>query len=374
MGVKTAVYKRSLSEKIFLVFFAPAVIVGFGIYKYPETLVRVGAIKDVSSLYFLGKHPSFWYSFIYTCVVCGIALKVIASGKSPYKKMKKAELGSYQRWKFTSIFTAQLLFFFIIPYIIPGLMRDGPFFADPVVPLNKNAFIYVSRGFTSWGGFLYIFILVPALVMFFGKRYCSWFCACGNLAETIGVTKWGSNWVRTKTPRSGTAKRMEHLQTAFLALGILYGFVMFLDIATLFSSKTLLEAGMLYQNVVVDLVFGAFIGLGAYPFFGTRIWCRYGCPLARLMELTGRYGKSRFTVSANDNCKGLDLCTQTCPMGVPVSSYAHKDKKPILGSFGLGETPCIGCGGCIDRCPMDALSFGPPSGAVIESAGEKVTS
>jgi len=44
-------------------------------------------------------------------------------------------------------------------------------------------------------------------------------------------------------------------------------------------------------------------------------------------------------------------------MGIDVASYAHLDKKPTMGSFGLTETPCIGCGGCIDICPVKALSF-----------------
>ena len=46
-------------------------------------------------------------------------------------------------------------------------------------------------------------------------------------------------------------------------------------------------------------------------------------------------------------------------MGIDVASYAHKDKRPIEVAFGLDDTPCIGCGGCIDVCPVDALSFSP---------------
>ena len=31
----------------------------------------------------------------------------------------------------------------------------------------------------------------------------------------------------------------------------------------------------------------------------------------------------------NKSCKGLNLCTTQCPMGIDVASYAHKDGKPI---------------------------------------------
>jgi ferredoxin len=47
-------------------------------------------------------------------------------------------------------------------------------------------------------------------------------------------------------------------------------------------------------------------------------------------------------------------------MGIDVASFAHKDKKPIEVAFGL-ETVCVGCGGCIDVCPVNALSFAPLS-------------
>jgi polyferredoxin len=350
-------YQRSLTEKVFLVFFVPLVFIGYTVYKWPEFLADKGLIPNERFLYLFDKHPSFWYSLVYTAIVCFIAGKVLLSGKSPYKKGKNPALSSYQKKKFLSIFLCQLILFFIVPFIIPALMRDSSFFYDSTTPVGKDAYIYVSRGFTSVGGFAYIFILVPISVWLVGKRYCSWFCACGNLAETIGVTKWGSSWVKYKTPTGKLAKRLESLQTVFLALGIGYGLLLFFDLFKVFTAANFVSAGKFYQDFVVDFIFGALIGIIAYPFLGTRIWCRYGCPLAKGMELVGRYGKSKFKVVANDKCKGLNLCSQACPMGIDVASYAHKDKKPLLGSFGLTETCCIGCGGCVDICPVDALEF-----------------
>jgi ferredoxin-type protein NapH len=351
--------KRSSIEKVFLVFFFPSVILGYLTYKYPDFLIKMGILQNVQQLYFFGKHPSFWYSLIYTGIVCYIAGKVLIKNKSPYKKGKKNQLSPYQRYKFLSIFLSQFILFFVIPYIIPPLMEGRSFFADPMGPIGKNAYIYVSRGFTSLGGAVYIFLLVPLSVWIFGKRYCSWFCACGNLAETIGITKWGSQWVKFKTPSGKLANKMENLQTIFLGLGITYGIFLFLKLWNVFSAPNILDAFLLYQDFIVDFVFGALIGICAYPLYGTRIWCRYGCPLAKFMEIFGRHAKSKFKVAANDKCKGLDLCSQVCPMGIDVAAYAHKDKKPILGSFGLETTPCIGCGGCVDICPVNALEFVP---------------
>ena len=352
-------YQRSKLEKIFLVFYLPAVLIGYGVYKCHELFVAMGWFDDVRSFYFLDKHPSFWYGLLYTALVCFIAGKVVLRGRSPYKKGKKQALSRYQKLKFTSIFLVQLTFFFLLPFVILPLLRGQDLTYDPVTPTTLDAYVYVSKAFTSWGGMLYVFGLVPLSVWFFGKRYCSWFCACGNLAETIGVTAWGKNWVKYKTPTGPNAKKNEHLQTILLVIGLAYGLVIFFDMLQLFTAETLLMAGKFYQDIALDLIFGALIGVGAYPFLGTRIWCRYGCPLAKGMELFGRHAGSKFKVQANEDCKGLNLCSQACPMGIDVAAFAHKDKTPIQGSFGLDQTLCIGCGGCIDICPKDALRFTP---------------
>jgi ferredoxin-type protein NapH len=348
--------KRSKSEIIFLILFFPITIGFYLIYKYPLWFVDTPE-EVVKHFYFFGKSTGFWYSTIYTGIVAFICGKVLLSGSTPYGKNKRKKISSYQRKKFISILLSQVVLFYLVPYIIPAITKGGNFFADTYSAVNKDAYVYVYNGFTSLGGFLYIFLLVPVSVWFLGKRYCSWFCACGNLSETIGVTKWGNQWVQKLTPRSDKSKKLEVVQYFFLALAIGFGLIIFLDTWKIFSAGSILESWRMAQDLVVDLIFGALIGVGAYPILGTRIWCRYGCPLAGGMRLFGKYTKSKFKVVANEKCKGLNLCTNICPMGIDVASYAHKDKKPILGSFGLNETPCIGCGGCIDVCPVQALEF-----------------
>lgn len=347
--------KRSTLEKSFLVFFFPAMIGFYLILKYPLWFVDASEVE--SSFYWFGKSTSFWYSTLYTGVVCYIAGKVFLSGKTPYGKNKKKSISSYQKKKFASIFFSQLILFYLVPYILPFITSGGEFFADKYVPLNKNAYIYMYNGFTSWGGFAYIFVIVPVSVYFLGKRYCSWFCACGNLAETIGVTKWGTAWVQKLTPRGETSRKLEYIQYFFFATAIVFGFVLLFDGLKIITAPNLIVSMRAAQDLVVDLIFGALIGVGAYPFLGTRVWCRYGCPMAGGMKLFGKFAKSKFMVLADSKCKGLNLCTTVCPMGIDVDGYAHKDKKPIEGSFSLDETPCIGCGGCIDICPVQALSF-----------------
>lgn len=346
--------KRSLNEKLFLILFLPTVIGFYLIYKYPTWFVPEHEVPNY--FYFWGKSTGFWYHTVYTLIVCGIALWILINNKAVYGKNKKKVLSKYQKSKFLSIFLSQLIAFYFIPFWVPALLSSN-FWDTQFVPVNKDAYIYVYNGFTSAGGFLYTFAVVPASVWYFGKRYCSWFCACGNLAETIGATKWGNRWVTQHTPRSPSAKKWELLQYLLLGFSIIYGFLLLLNLWNVITAPSLISSLKAFQDLAVDLIFGALIGVGVYPFLGTRIWCRYGCPLAAGMRLVGKWGGSRFQVVANDKCKGLNLCTTQCPMGIDVASYAHKDKVPIKGSFGLQNSPCIGCGGCIDICPTQALAF-----------------
>jgi len=362
--------QRPIAEKIFLVLFFPIVLSFYVIYKYPNWLLSDGG--DLRTFHFLGKSPGFWYATIYTGIVCGTCIWVLLTDKNRYQRSKKkSSLSKYQRSKFTCILIVQFAAFYLVPYLIPGIRQDGGFFNDPAKVSAKTAHVYVypaiesvgngiqEGSILSAGGAIYMFLIIPVAVWFFGKRYCSWFCACGNLAETVGVLPWGQRWVRLYTPRGTTAKRLEVIQFVCLAFAIIFGVMLVLDGLKLFTAPTAVARMSAIQDFVIDFMFGSVIGVGAYPIFGPRVWCRYGCPMAQGMKLFGAFTRSKFAVVPNDKCKGLGLCTQACPMGIDVASYAHKDKKPIEVAFGLNDTPCIGCGGCIDVCPVDALSFAP---------------
>ena len=455
--------KRTLSEKVFIATFLPGIAIMYLVYKYPLIFT-----DNPYNLYLFGKSPGFWYGLIYTFIVCFIAGKLLLQKKNPYKAgPKKNALSPYQKKKFVTIFLVQLICFFLLPYIVPGVTSNNGFGDDRILRMeqimnvpftegeevyfdrldyrlayseqpthtviardtnfihiqstkgilgkkkfslavkhfdfekgdslfqhaylysktpvntgdkaigvvhsinsedsemtilmtpsvNKNAYVYVYNGFTSMGGFIYIFLLVPLSVWFFGKRYCSWFCACGNLAETVGSTTWGMKWVRDGTPRGENSRKMEFIQYMFLIWGIIFGLILFLDAWKLFTVGNLPAMMRSYQDVVVDLMFGALIGVGAYPFFGTRVWCRYGCPLAAGMRLYGKYVNSRSVIIANDKCVGIGECSNVCPMGINVEDYAHKNGHALNGEFGLNSTTCISCGGCIDACPTKALAF-----------------
>ena len=52
---------------------------------------------------------------------------------------------------------------------------------------------------------LVTFVIIPVFVLFNGKRYCSWICGCGGLAETFG-DRW-----RHLAPKGKTSIRWEKM-------------------------------------------------------------------------------------------------------------------------------------------------------------------
>lgn len=349
--------QRTLGETVFLFAFFPLLVAFYSIYKYPHWFVSENT--DLRLFHLFGKSPGFWYATLYTAIVVGTCLWVLVANRNRYQRSKRKEpLSTYQRGKFLSILLVQSVVFYLVPFVLPALGQEGGFFNDPPKIASKGAHVYVYPAFQSIGLAVYLFVIIPVAVWFFGKRYCSWFCSCGNLAETIGVLPWGARWVRLGTPRSESARRWEVLPGYVLGFAVLFGLLLFLDGMRLFSAPSVLQWLQAGQDFLIDFMFGSIVGVGAYPLWGTRIWCRYGCPLAKGMQWFGWLTRSRFAVVPNDRCRGLGLCTQACPMGIDVARFAHRDKKPIEVAFGL-ETACVGCGGCIDVCPVDALSFAP---------------
>ena len=191
--------QRSVSEVMFLLLFYPALVAFYVVYKYPDWVLPAGA--DLRTFHLLGKSPGFWYLTVYTGLVCGTCLWVLIDGRNRYQLSRKKEpLSKYQRAKFLSILLSQSIAFYLIPYVLPALSQPGGFFNDPGKLAGKAAHVYVFPAFQSWGLAIYVFLVIPLAVWFFGKRYCSWFCSCGNLSEAVGVLPWGAKWVRLHTP------------------------------------------------------------------------------------------------------------------------------------------------------------------------------
>ncbi|MCP4640942.1 MAG: NAD(P)-binding domain-containing protein [bacterium] len=191
-----------------------------------------------------------------------------------------------------------------------------------------------------WAAML-TFIVFPLFTVLVGKHYCSHLCSCGALAETVG------NAFRHRGPKGDLPRWLERFG---------YVFILFATVATVADLLGYQWPLGFYNRWVGTLLAGA-LAIGLYPFLGQRIWCRYWCPLAFWMNFWGRW--SRFKISPEPGkCIDCNVCNQYCQMGIDIKTRALQGR-PVT----LKDTPCVACGECVVRCPMEILHLGmlPPS-------------
>ena len=200
-------------------------------------------------------------------------------------------------------------------------------------------------------------IFVPVMTLFVGKRwYCSWVCGCGGLAETAGEPFRHLSDKRTK------AWRFE--QVAIHSV---------LVFAILTTALVLINWGLHYENsagewvtdhagfdsvaskvqgvygfLVVAMLAGV-LGVGLYPLMGSRVWCRFFCPLAAILGIVQKFGRFRITVK-DDMCISCGNCSTYCEMGIDVRHYAQNN-------LDFKRASCVGCGMCAHVCPRGVLKL-----------------
>ena len=277
-------------------------------------------------------------------------------------------------------------------YSLDGLLSSG----------NLGLYMLIF-GVTS------IFIITPILTYKYGKRwYCSWVCGCGGLAETAGdpfrhlsdksmfawkVERWVIHSVLVFAVVMTTALVSTYLGNdpsaywltrdvfligvgVFLTLlfaaiwyfkrdalkkdaryGAISYFVIIIALLGIhYGSGTdnifLFEASKLRQwyGFLIGAVFSGVIGTGFYPIFGSRVWCRFGCPMAAILGIQQRLF-SRFRITTNGGqCISCGNCSTYCEMGIDVRAYAQKGENIVRAS-------CVGCGICSAVCPRGVLKL-----------------
>ncbi|HYZ84707.1 MAG TPA: 4Fe-4S dicluster-binding protein, partial [Bryobacteraceae bacterium] len=198
-------------------------------------------------------------------------------------------------------------------------------------------------------GVLLSFVLIPVLVLFHGKRYCSWICGCGGLAETLG-DRW-----RHLAPKGKTAIKWERMNAVVLVAAAMITIgVLGRDAWQVLRKPA--DTGLEWYHLLADTWLVGIIPVTLYPFLGGKVWCRYWCPLAKMMEMWSalftRFKSSRFAIAATDKCIACEECSRNCQVGIDVMRFALK-QEPITNL----NSSCIGCGICVTVCPMDVLSF-----------------
>ena len=264
--------------------------------------------------------------------------------------------------------------------------------------------------FLIFGILLFLFIS-PVLTYFYGKRwYCSWVCGCGGLAETAGdpfrhlsnkslnvwrleryliysILIWvvvmtiavimdilrekpDAYWIteevfvliictlivllslllwRNKAFRQETDRQIQYL---VFGAGIIIMSLTLLNLYFNTSNLFFISSEQLksWYGFYIGAIFSGVIGVGFYPLLGSRIWCRFACPMAAILGLQQKFF-SRFRISSNgQQCISCGNCSAFCEMGIDVRWYAQRGED-------ITRASCVGCGICANVCPRGVLKL-----------------
>ena len=365
-GIKNdRIWFRSLSSRGVVGWCLGIILTGFYvlIYWFPS-LLGLGengsansglvAFFDPLSLVLNGKVASQWFVYGTLYTLCIVALG--------YKFILKYRHNRYQIIRTIVVMVSQFFLAYFIPEILEGLNSDKAYFAKDIKnmwPLNYYFFDSwhldnMKNGGTMgmiylvWGIALFL-IVTPIITYFVGKRwYCSFVCGCGGLAETAGDS------FRHLSSKKTSAWKFERyiihsvlLFAILMTAAVLYNY--FTNTSTIFGLDTYTWIRQPY-GFLIGAAFSGVIGVGFYPMLGSRVWCRFGCPLAAYMGIFQRF-KSRFRITTNGGqCISCGNCSNSCEMGIDVRAYAQKGENIVRAS-------CVGCGICSAVCPRGVLKL-----------------
>jgi ferredoxin-type protein NapH len=356
-GIKNnGVWFRSLTARGVWGWLTGVLFTGFYIclYWYPEWLgvgqngaVNHGlaALFDPLSMALRNTAANQWfvYGTFYT-------VSVLLMG---WKFINKYRHNRYQQIRTLSVMFFQLGFAFLIPALMVRLQQPELYFTYfwPLSYSNATPDTWSWQSQSSLGTYFFFFGLAmffigtPIMTWFFGKRwYCSWVCGCGGLAETAGDP------FRHLSDKSLKAWKIERWMVySVLVFALAMTALLWINVATGNGILKDFSHGFYKTySFAIGSVFSGVIGVGFYPLMGSRVWCRFGCPMAAWLGIWQRK-KSKFRITTNGGqCISCGNCSTFCEMGIDVRQYAQRGEDIVRAS-------CVGCGVCSAVCPRGVL-------------------
>jgi Pyruvate/2-oxoacid:ferredoxin oxidoreductase delta subunit len=318
------------------------------LYWFPSYLEGLIRMMDPLSIILRNTKADHWflYGAFYTIAVLVMGIKFIA----------KYKYSRYQVIRTISVMFFQLGFAFLIPAFLMKLNQPEFYFSyfwplkySYIFPNDVNYLIQSGNigVFMVFWGLVMTFIATPILTYNYGKRwYCSWVCGCGALAETLGDPY---RQLSDKSLKSWKIERwMVHSVLVFVTITTALLWLNSWKNGTILGDASGLFAQ--WYGFLIGSVFSGVIGTGFYPIMGSRVWCRFGCPMAAVLGLFQRF-KSKFRITTNGaQCISCGNCSTYCEMGIDVRAYAQKGENIIRSS-------CVGCGICATVCPRGVLKL-----------------
>ena len=281
------------------------------------------------------------YGFCYT-------LAMVVGG---WYMLKRHGNSRYQRIRTTVVVLVQVVLSFALPLVMKVFTNHEHYFSY-FWPLKVE---YLYPGYIlqqpflilAWS-FLGSLVAFPLLAYFFGKRfYCSWICGCGGLANTAGEP-W--RHLSDKSPKAWKVEKISIYSVLFLT--VVATAIVWVNWAIGKQHPDFARFAFGVQDWYgfgIGAMFSGVIGVGLYPLMGTRVWCRFGCPMAALLGLVQKFSRFRITVK-KDMCISCGNCSTYCEMGIDVRQYA-------MANQDVKRASCVGCGMCAHVCPRGVLKL-----------------
>lgn len=282
-----------------------------------------------------------FYGFLYT-------VAILTSGTVFIIKNRRSR---YQIIRTICIMFVQVVIAFFIPTFM-RMMNSKDFYFSYLWPLKIDYF-YPNVIFTYplpivFYSFLGSLIVFPLLAFFLGKRfYCSWVCGCGGLANTFGEP-WRHLSLKTRSSWKFESISIHLVMfLAFFATAIMIinwgmgeSYPKFASFAWKVQS---------FYGFWIGFLLSGMAGVALYPLMGTRVWCRFFCPMAAMLGLIQKFGWFHIATQG-ELCIACGNCSRYCEMGIDVRAYAMKDED-------FARASCVGCGMCSHVCPRGVLKL-----------------
>lgn len=184
-------------------------------------------------------------------------------------------------------------------------------------------------------------LVILISTLFVGRFFCGWVCPIGTLSDIVYLLNPKSRQKRPATIPRPTHKffnRFKYFVLAFIVICIaLFAYsvyMKFCPILALAHPQNIGIAGLASLFII-------FVG----SLFVPRMWCRYICPYAALMNIVIKLGGvlkiPRRMIHRNmESCIDCTFCIRQCPMQIDIDNYEI-----------LTDPNCIYCNKCITVCP-----------------------
>ncbi len=227
--------------------------------------------------------------------------------------------------------------------------------------LDSDPLVAVATAFSVGTLYRALWYAIPILVLtiFLGRFYCGWICPLGTLqdltAELRGMKLKQKMEINTYRP----FQRLKYLILSgflvmalfgVLQIGLLDPIVLLTRALTtsvfpsidrgdglLFLSGREFNLGWIAGLLLIAILVAAYL----HP----RLWCKMLCPLGALLGIFSRWSIFHIHRSV-EGCDDCRICVGHCAAGAAPDLSVRKSE-------------CMLLLGCLEKCPTDAISFGP---------------